>query len=248
MFRFLLRRLLQMLPLLIGISFIVCRAASCSRRLPDLYQPGPFHLGGIAGAGAGTVRPGISPGWCSIFSGWAMQYEGISATRWAYHVPVAQLIYQRLFNTLLLSFSSLAVSWGLGIPLGILAGVRRNSWLDRAVSLFAFAGISFPGFFLALLMLMLAQKTGWFPVGQMHTQGASYEFMSPWEQKDGCGQTSPSSYAGAGVPGCAGIMRQMRGSLLDTLREELYHCGQSAGPVGVQGRAETRRPQRQSIR
>ena len=53
----------------------------------------------------------------------------------------------------------------MAIPLGIVVDTHRNSVWDRVINFLAFGGISLPSFFLALLALVLAQKTGWFPVG-----------------------------------------------------------------------------------
>jgi peptide/nickel transport system permease protein len=145
----------------------------------------------------------------------------------AFHVPVTTLIGQRLWNTFLLSFCSMVFAWSLAIPLGIIAAVRRNSWLDRVISMFAFAGISFPGFFLALLLLLFAQRTGWFPVGGM--QSATVDLMSPGERFVDLLHHLVLPVLVLGTAGLAGIMRQMRGSLLDTLRENYITAARARG-------------------
>jgi len=87
---------------------------------------------------------------------------GISFT---YHIPVISLIKGRLLNTLTLSISVMILTWFIAIPLGIFAALKENRAPDRLLSGLAFAGISLPSFFLALLLLYFAAKTGWFPIG-----------------------------------------------------------------------------------
>jgi peptide/nickel transport system permease protein len=227
MLRFLLNRLVQMLPLLIGISFI---SFAVLQLAPGDYLTALSQDPSVSPESLAQMRAqyGLDKPWLVQYFLWlGGAVRGNFGYSLAYHVPVFQLILQRLFNTLLLAICSLIVSWGLAIPLGILAAVRRNSVLDRAVSLFAFAGISFPGFFLALLLLLMAQKTGWFPIGGMHI--SSYELMSPVEQQLDVAKHLVLPTLVLGIGGCAGIMRQMRGSLLDTLRENYITAARARG-------------------
>ena len=227
MIRFLLKRLLNMIPLLIGISFIsfaILRLApgdfvTTLSQDPNLSQEAVLRM---------RAEYGLDKPWLVQYFLWlgnALRLNfGYSL---AYHIPVVSLLVQRMGNTLLLSVCALAFSWGVGIPLGVIAGVRRNTLVDRLISLFAFAGVSTPGFFLALLLLLLAQKTGWFPIGGMH--GTAYDLMSPAEQFWDTAKHLVLPTLVLGVGGCTGIMRQMRGSLLDTLRENYITASRARG-------------------
>jgi peptide/nickel transport system permease protein len=123
--------------------------------------------------------------------------------------------------------SALVISWTVAIPLGIFAAVRRNSLADRLISLVAFAGISLPGFFVALLALLLAYNTGWFPIGG--TQSPNIDLMTPWEAFLDRAHHLILPAVVLGLGGCAGILRQMRGSLLDTLRENYVMAARARG-------------------
>ena len=83
----------------------------------------------------------------------------------AYKMPVVDLIGQRLWATFLLSVSALVVAWGIAIPLGVLAAVYKDSIFDRISAFFAYAALSLPEFFLALLFMFFAAQSGWFPMG-----------------------------------------------------------------------------------
>ena len=84
---------------------------------------------------------------------------------WSYKIPVLDLIKQRLFPTLLLALASTFVIYSVSIPLGVLAAVRRNGFFDKISSFLAYAALSIPYFFLALLAVLFAAITGIFPTG-----------------------------------------------------------------------------------
>jgi peptide/nickel transport system permease protein len=118
-------------------------------------------------------------------------------------------------------------AWTLAIPLGVIAAVRRNGLVDRVVSLYAFAGISFPSFFLALLMLLFAQRSGLFPVGGMQSMTA--ELMTPGQRFVDLVHHMALPVFVLGTLSLAGIMRQMRGSVLEVLRENYITAARARG-------------------
>ena len=85
---------------------------------------------------------------------------------------VSVKLKERIPNTLLLTFIVIFMTWITGIPLGILAAVKKETALDRGLTVLSSIGMAIPSFFFAILMLMFAVKTGWFPVGGL----TSYNF------------------------------------------------------------------------
>jgi peptide/nickel transport system permease protein len=86
--------------------------------------------------------------------------------------PVLELLLPRLGNTCLLMGISLLLAFALALPAGVLAALRPRSWYDYTLNLFAFAGISMPSFWLALLLILLfAVELGWLPAGGVQTVG-----------------------------------------------------------------------------
>ncbi|MDE5095575.1 MAG: ABC transporter permease, partial [Trichodesmium sp. St11_bin5] len=84
--------------------------------------------------------------------------------------PVADLLWERIPATLVLSISSLIMTWAIAIPLGIIAGVNQNRILDRFLQLISYTGQGFPSFITALLLLFLAQNISpLLPVGGMQS-------------------------------------------------------------------------------
>jgi peptide/nickel transport system permease protein len=143
------------------------------------------------------------------------------------HQPVFAVISEGLGNTLMLAGAAAVVTWGLALPLGIWAAVRQYSWVDRTLSLIAFIWLSIPEILSGLLLLMIAARTGWFPVGGMRS--IDYDEMSAlgkfvdllWHL------ALPALVVGL-VP-LASRMRQMRGNLLDVLRLDYVTTARSKG-------------------
>ena len=85
---------------------------------------------------------------------------------------VSTKLKERIPNTLLLTLVVIFMTWSVGIPLGIAAAYRKESSFDRLLTVIASIGMAIPSFFFAILMLIFAVKTGWFPVGGL----TSYNF------------------------------------------------------------------------
>ncbi len=82
-----------------------------------------------------------------------------------YHAPVSQLIGERVWNTLLLTVTSTILSWLIAVPLGMIAGLKEGSLVDKLIRAYSYAFMSFPSFFLAFIILVIVSKTGYLPVG-----------------------------------------------------------------------------------
>jgi peptide/nickel transport system permease protein len=89
-----------------------------------------------------------------------------------YAVPVPDVLLPRLGNTCLLMGTSLALATVLAIPAGIFAALRPRGWLDYGINLIAFAGISVPSFWLALVLILLfSVELGWLPASGTRSVG-----------------------------------------------------------------------------
>ena len=82
-----------------------------------------------------------------------------------YRIPVTFLILNRLCNTLILGLLAFILSWILVIPLGLISALKKDSLFDKFIKLICSLSIGMPSFFLALLMLCIASKTSFLPLG-----------------------------------------------------------------------------------
>ncbi len=92
-------------------------------------------------------------------------FHGNLGYSFSYHLPVVQLLLSRIPLTLLLTVSAVFLSWGMALPFAVFGASRPEGWLDRTLTAFSYLSISIPSFFLALLGVLLAGATGWFPIG-----------------------------------------------------------------------------------
>ena len=227
MWTYTVNRILHLIPLLIGVSMLTFMLMSLTpgdyfSELEQNPQISPQKITELR-ARAHMDRP-----WYVRYLYWlknAVQLDfGYSI---AYKIPASDLIFGRLWNTFLLSFFASILAWVVAVPLGIWAAVNKDGWVDRFCSFFTFAGLSIPEVLLALLALMFAAYTGWFPIGG--SQSAMYDLMSPVEKFLNRCHHLVLPVAVLAASELAGIMRQMRSNLLDTLRAEFVTTARAKG-------------------
>ncbi|MCS7226395.1 MAG: ABC transporter permease [Gloeomargarita sp. SKYB31] len=144
-----------------------------------------------------------------------------------YRRPVAMLLWERVPATLLLAVASLVLTWGLAIPLGIVAAVHQNRRLDYFLQGVSYIAQGFPSFIAGLILLFIAQRTGWFPVGDM----TSLDF----EDLTLLGKMLDILWhlflpaLTLTIISFAGLQRLMRGNLLDVLRQDYIRTARAKG-------------------
>lgn len=136
--------------------------------------------------------------------------------------PVAQVILSRVETTFWLTCAALLVTLVIGIPLGVIAAVKRGTWVDQGLLLLALVGVSMPSFWLGLLlMLLFAVNLHWLP-----SSGFPSVFLT--------GQIANLRYVilpalTLGVAECALLARLTRSSMLDVLRTDYVRTARSKG-------------------
>lgn len=168
--RFIFRRLLHMVPILlatIAVGFLLIQAA-----------PGDVFT-------QMSLNPDIRPEQLDLFrrnfgldQPWYIQFfkyiwnalRGNFGFSQLFKAPVFHLVSQRAGNTLILAIATLVFAWGFSIPAGILAATKQYTAKDQVISVLAFLGLSIPNYFLAFLLLYLVSTTGsWLPIGGMQS-------------------------------------------------------------------------------
>lgn len=106
---------------------------------------------------------------------WAAEaLQGNFGVSLSYKTPVMPMLLKRLPSTILLMGTSLVVSLVLSIPLGLIAGYKKNTWIDNAISGFAYIGMSIPSFYFGMLLIILfTAKLHILPSSGMHTVGVN---------------------------------------------------------------------------
>ena len=141
---------------------------------------------------------------------------------------VTELIGERLLLTILISVATLLFTWALAIPIGIYSAVRQYSWGDYAFSVLGFIGLAIPNFLLALVFMYIGYS--FFGVSAGGLFSPAYQ-DAPW---------SVARFADLlahlwipviviGTAGTAGLIRVMRGNLLDELPRQYVMTARAKG-------------------
>ena len=219
MLRYVLKRIGNIVILLIGISFII---------FASLYlAPGdPAEL--VAGVNAtpediervrvflGLDKPFLVQYWIYFTN----LLQGNLGTSLVTRQPVLNEIITRLPHTMNLALSSMLVAVFIGIPAGIISAIKKDSWLDNLISTTSLAGISVPNFWLgSMLILLFSVVLRWLPTGGM---------TEPFWTGLGFKQAILPSIA-LGMSVAASFMRVGRSAMLDVLQSDYIRTARSKG-------------------
>lgn len=236
MIAYTLRRLFSLIPLLLGITFLVfflmhlapgdiTSNAKLARDIPEEYIQ--------------TIEKeyGLDQPFYTQYLLWLKNALSFNlGYSWTYKIPVAELIQPRLFSTFILSLSTLLFVWLLAIPLGVLSALYKDSLWDRITAFLAYSALSIPEFFFAILALYAVAQTGVLPFGG--ATSFDYELLSPLEKIIDRGYHLILPTLVLGLNGVASIMRVMRANFLDTLQADYVRTARAKGlpPTAVEFR------------
>jgi peptide/nickel transport system permease protein len=137
------------------------------------------------------------------------------------NMPVTDALWQRAQPTALLTLYALSIQVAIGVPAGVIAAVRRNSIVDRALMLVSISGAAVPTFFLGiLLILVFAVRLRWVPSG-----GYTNVTQNPLEHLKG--MVLPAFALGFSSAGL--LARLVRSSMLDVMREDFVRTAFAKG-------------------
>lgn len=211
--RYVIKRLLWMIPIVLGVSILVFTLMT--------FCPGdPAEI--ILGSTAteenlealreelGLDRPYLAR-LGTFLSDTFIRFD--LGESWATGASIADSIAERMPRTLLLSIVMMVISFGIGVPLGVVAAINQNKIQDNICMTLALIGISIPNFWLALLLVLLfSVKLGWLPA--MGIGGFQYYILPALA---GC------------TGGIAASARQTRSSMLDVIRADYITTARAKG-------------------
>ncbi|MEZ4677603.1 MAG: ABC transporter permease [Caldilineaceae bacterium] len=147
--------------------------------------------------------------------------QGDFGTSWRSHQSALSLIQRRFPATIWLTVAAIVVGLAISIPLGIVAGVRPNSWMAHFSTLFSLVGIAMPSFWLGLMLLLtLAVSLRWLPPSGYISPlddpilGSKYLFM-------------PAFTLGVGL--AAPLTRFIRSGMLDVMNTDYVRTARAKG-------------------
>ncbi|HKA09910.1 MAG TPA: ABC transporter permease [Candidatus Dormibacteraeota bacterium] len=223
MSRYASRRLLQALPLLLGISvasFLIINAVpggplSAYENAPSIT---PLDLQRL------EHQLGLDQPLYVRYVTWLTHFlTGDWGYSYATQQPVLAMIGERLPNTLYLMGTVYVVTLLLAVPVGVVTAIRQYSWLDHLFTGLSFAGLSMPTFWLGLLLIIVLGLTlRLFPLGGMATPGADFNLVDRvWHLA--------LPVATLSFVGIAHYSRYLRASMLETLHQDYMRTARAKG-------------------
>ncbi|MTJ82499.1 MAG: glutathione ABC transporter permease GsiC [Telmatospirillum sp.] len=206
------RRLAAVIPVLLAVSLLVFLFVHLLPGDPARLLAGPDATpSDIAGVRAdlGLDRP-LAEQYVRFLSHAVTGDLGLSIKT---RTPVAEVIAERFWPTVVLTLAAMAWSTAAGLLLGVVAAIRRGRWPDHLGMILAVSGISFPAFWLGLLMIdLFSVRLHWLPTG-------GYD---GWRSV-----VMPSIALGRGV--AAVMARFTRSAVLDISREDYVRTARAKG-------------------
>ena len=175
------------------------------------------------------IRYGLDRPFLEQYWGWASKFvQGNFGESFEFERPVKDMLGERLTMTVILALATLVVTWALAIPLGVYSAVKQYSVGDQIITTISFIGLGMPGFLLALLILYFAIVV----LGQEATGLFSQKYVdAPWSWGrfvDLLKHLWIPAIVSA-VTGTGGLIRIMRGNLLDTLGQPFIEAARARG-------------------
>jgi ABC-type dipeptide/oligopeptide/nickel transport system permease component len=167
---------------------------------------------------------------------WGMLH-GDFGYSFAYELPVRDVVGDRIWLTILVSFVTIIFTWVIAFPIGIYSATHQYSWGDHGLTFLGLIGLATPNFLLALLFMYFANQ--WFgtSIGGLMDQQYINEPMS-WAKFMSIMEHLWIPVIIIGTSGTAGMIRRLRANLLDELAEAVRCHRQGQGAAADPGAAQ----------
>lgn len=225
-FKYILKRILQAIPILILVSII----SFFLIRLSPVDPLGELKLNPAISKKTieyETKRLGLDKPIIIQYVYWAKSFISGDLGTTTTGESVYQKLKERTLNTLLLSVLTIFFTWFIGIPLGILAALKFKKWEDKAILFFATIGMAIPSFFLGILCLIFAQKTGLFPIGNLTS--SNFQSLTFFGKFLDMAHHLILPVFVLTVISTGSLIRQMRANLLDVLNSDYVKFARAKG-------------------
>lgn len=243
MLGYLARRLLLMIPTLIGITlvcFLLLRVAGGDPVSARVEQ-------GLRGQQISQEARDHLRKLYDLDKPWYVQYAGLVrriatfdlGTRWQDGRPIAEVIGEALPITLLLSFASLVLAYLIAVPIGVYSAVAQHTLSDKLITYLLFVLYSLPSFWLGTMLIVFfasgnfvscpwLEQGACFPLQGWHSF-EGFDGMSAWERIKDVAWHLVLPVATLTYPAFAVVSRFMRAGMLETLRQDYVRTARAKG-------------------
>lgn len=145
-----------------------------------------------------------------------------------YQLPVSEVVGDRLWLTILVSMTTILLTWLIAFPIGIYSATHQYSWGDYGLTFLGLLGIAIPNFMLALILMYFANV--WFGVSIGHLMDQKYLWQPmSWEKARSILSHLWIPVIIVGTAGTAGMIRRLRANLLDEMQKQYVVTARAKG-------------------
>jgi peptide/nickel transport system permease protein len=230
MTRYLLKRIALLVPLMLGITLITFTVIHLAPGEPVDMQMAMNPKVGKEARERLTKFYGLDKPLHEQYFSWLGRLARLDLGRSfsSDNRPVLDKIKERLPVTLSLNIIALVLEFGLAIPIGIMAAVYRDTWLDKGITVLVFIGFAVPTFWLALLLMyFFGVKLNWLPISGLHTLG--YEAYSWAGRVWDLAKHLILPVCVASFGSLAGVSRYMRSAMLGVIGQDYITTARAKG-------------------
>lgn len=224
--RYLLRRLLISVPVLFGITIVSYFIINLAPGDPVSAMVSPEQISELGPGWLEQRRKelGLDKPLPIRYGIWVKELvQGNLGYSYTDRQPIADKITERLWPTVKLMLTVQILALFIAVPIGILSAVRQYSMLDYLATIFGFASISIPSFFLALVgIYIFAVKLRWLPTAGMRTIGEPPSLLDSLHHL-----ILPAAVLG--LAQAAPLIRYTRSSMLETIRQDYVRVARAKG-------------------
>jgi peptide/nickel transport system permease protein len=223
--KYVIRRLLYAIPTLFGISVIVFLITRLAPGDPiRLYTFGALNVTEEDIQGL-RLYYGLDQPLAIQYVNWISKVvRGDFGMSLIYHQPALGLLFERMGATLQLAFTALFLQLAIGIPLGVMAALRRGSWVDNVVRVFGVIGHAIPQFWLGLMAIILISVT----LRLLPSQGVLTVGKDIWDIPDRIRHIIMPAFVLA-LAGIANYSRYLRTETLDVISQDYVRTAHAKG-------------------
>ncbi|WP_454856131.1 ABC transporter permease [Rhizobium binxianense] len=145
-----------------------------------------------------------------------------------YQLPVSEVVGDRLWLTILVSFTTILLTWLIAFPIGIYSATHQYSWGDYGLTFLGLLGIAIPNFMLALILMYFANVWFGLSIGHLMDQQYLNQPMS-WEKAKSILGHLWIPVIIVGTAGTAGMIRRLRANLLDEMQKQYVVTARAKG-------------------
>jgi peptide/nickel transport system permease protein len=230
MLRYLIKRILLLIPLMIGITLITFTVIHLAPGEPVEMQMAMNPKVGKEARERLSKFYGLDKPLHEQYFSWAGRIAHLDLGRSfsSDNRPVIDKIKERLPVTISLNVIALLLEFGLAIPIGVLAATRRDTLLDKGITVFVFIGFAVPTFWFALLLMYLfGVKLGWLPISGLHTLGS--DSWGAWRYGVDTAKHLVMPVLVASFGSLAGLSRYMRSAMLNVISQDYITTARAKG-------------------